>query len=286
MTAYMMEHLFDDDDARTFILPLPGPSKLSREASGEDTIKSISSQATKGTIAVIPTIIIVGADKGGVGKTTICRALLDYLAERQHTYRAFDTEFPAGDLNRFAPESQVIDIGQVQAQMSVFDGVDSERLTVIDLRGGLLTPTLQALDDAKLFDDVRNNKMRLILLHVLGPTMASIAEISEAAKRIGAGSARHFVVKNHINQTQYFDWDEPSRQAVWQQMSNVTIDVPQLSEIACETLQKHGGSFAAFCADQNPAGPQSRVLRGRVRTWLEAVWREFDRVGLGELINS
>jgi hypothetical protein len=276
MEAYMA-HLFDDDDARPYASRRPDPTAAA---------PSIAAPVTNGAAAMIPTIIIVGADKGGVGKTMTCRALLDYLAERKRAYRAFDTEFPAGDLKRFATESQLIDIGQVQAQMSVFDAVDSECLTVLDLRGGMLTPTLQALDDAKLFDDVRNNKMRLILLHVLGPTMASIAEIGEAAKRIGAGSARHFVVKNHINQTQYFDWDEPSRQAAWQQMNNVTINVPQLAEIACETMQKLGGSFSAFCANQTPAGPQSPVLRGRVRTWLEIVWREFDRVGLGELTGS
>jgi hypothetical protein len=278
-----MAHLFDDDDARPFIIKRPEPQ---RPLPDEIVRAVVPSQSINGVVTVVPTIIIVGADKGGVGKTMISRALLDYLNARKCAYRAFDAEFPAGDLKRFAQESQIIDISRVQDQMSVFDAVDGESLTVLDLRGGLLTPTLQALDDAKLFDDVRNNKMRLILLHVLGPTMASIAEISEAAKRVGAGSARHFVVKNHINQTQYFDWDGPSRQAAWQQMSNVTIDVPQLSEIACETLQKLGGSFTSFCADQNQAGTQSRVLRGRVQTWLETVWREFDRVGLGDLINS
>ena len=30
-----------------------------------------------------PAVIIVGADKGGVGKTTVARTLLDYLAAHQ-----------------------------------------------------------------------------------------------------------------------------------------------------------------------------------------------------------
>jgi hypothetical protein len=255
-----------------------------REAIAEHSDDAL--QSTNGVATVIPSIIIVGADKGGVGKTTMTRALLDYLSERKISHRAFDTESPAGDLKRFAPGAEVIDISRVQDQMKVFDVVSGDTATVLDLRGGLLTPTLQALEDAKLLDDVRNNKVRLILLHVLGPTMASIAEVGEAAKRIAGGSAHHFVVKNHINQTQYFDWDEPSRQAIWQQMANVTIDVPQLSEIACETLQKIGGSFTMFYNDQNPAGPQSRVLRGRVLTWLDIVWKEFDRVGLPALLTA
>lgn len=260
---------FDEDDAPR----RPPPARI-----------ALSTQ--QGETRVIPSIIIVGADKGGVGKTTITRALIGYLAERAIKYRAFDCESPAGDLKRFAPEAEIVDISRIQDQMKVFDAASGEHATVLDLRGGLLSPTLQALEEAKLLDDIRAGRLRLILLHVLGPTMASIAEISEAAKRIGAGTARHLVVKNHINQTQYFDWDTGDAQAIWKRMAEVTIDVPQLSEIACETLQKLGGSFMTFCRDEHPAGPQSRLLRGRVRTWLETVWAEFDRTGIAALIGG
>ena len=38
-----------------------------------------------------PAVIIVGADKGGVGKTTVARTLLDYFTAHQIATRAFDT---------------------------------------------------------------------------------------------------------------------------------------------------------------------------------------------------
>ena len=47
-----------------------------------------------------PTVILVGADKGGVGKTTITRTLIDYLAMKHVPRRAFDTEAPKGALKR------------------------------------------------------------------------------------------------------------------------------------------------------------------------------------------
>ena len=43
-----------------------------------------------------PAVIIVGADKGGVGKTTVARTLLDYFTAHQIATRAFDTETPRG----------------------------------------------------------------------------------------------------------------------------------------------------------------------------------------------
>ena len=48
-----------------------------------------------------PTLILVGADKGGVGKTTVARSLLDYFARKNILTRAFDTENPRGSLHRF-----------------------------------------------------------------------------------------------------------------------------------------------------------------------------------------
>ena len=49
-----------------------------------------------------PVVFLVGADKGGVGKTTSMRTLLDYLPTRGAEARTFDTEFPRGTLKRFS----------------------------------------------------------------------------------------------------------------------------------------------------------------------------------------
>ena len=53
-----------------------------------------------------PTVILVGADKGGVGKTTLARTLLDYLSRKNVMARCYDTEWPRGTLKRFYPEGE------------------------------------------------------------------------------------------------------------------------------------------------------------------------------------
>jgi 2-phosphoglycerate kinase len=52
-----------------------------------------------------PAVVLIGADKGGVGKTTVARTLLDFLAQHQIRTRAFDTEMPRGTLKRFHPDT-------------------------------------------------------------------------------------------------------------------------------------------------------------------------------------
>jgi hypothetical protein len=144
-----------------------------------------------------PAVVIVGADKGGVGKTTVARTLLDYFVAHHIPARAFDTEVPRGTLKRFNPElTEVLDVGQVADQMKIFDTLHSAEAAVslIDVRAGLMSPTLQALRDIGLLEAANRGQVTLALFHILGPSLASLDEISEAG-------ARYFIVKNFINNT-------------------------------------------------------------------------------------
>ena len=102
-----------------------------------------------------PAVILVGADKGGVGKTTVSRTLLDYFIAHNVPTRAFDTESPRGTLKRFHPDiTEVVDITTTSDQMKIFDTLNaaSATVTVIDVRAGLMSPTLAALRDIGFLD--------------------------------------------------------------------------------------------------------------------------------------
>jgi CO dehydrogenase nickel-insertion accessory protein CooC1 len=69
-----------------------------------------------------PALILVGADKGGVGKTTVARTLLDYFTAHNVPRRAFDTEAPKGTLKRFHRDvSELVDVTAVADQMRIID---------------------------------------------------------------------------------------------------------------------------------------------------------------------
>jgi len=239
-----------------------------------------SDQERETTMSRKPLIIVIGADKGGTGKTTVARATADYLAARGAGARLYDTETGRGDLARFAPAASVVDIATTRGQMAAFDTVDG--VTMVDIRAGEFSKTLRALDEAKLLNDVRSGALNLALLHILGPTDRSFGEIAEIAAIIGGGT-KHFLVRNHINEGNFGEWERDERFAVQlRQMQDVTVMVPHLTADACDVMQKLGVGFDAFTRD--PA--QSRILRGLVRSWLDAVWADFDRVGLGALVAS
>ncbi len=237
-----------------------------------------------------PAVIIVGADKGGVGKTTVARTLLDYFAAHNTPTRAFDTESPRGTLRRFHPGvTQVVDVTAVSDQMKIFDTLGSAeaKVTVIDVRAGLLSSTLQALSDIGFIESAKKGQITFAVFHILGPSIASLQEIAETARFVG--DASYFLVKNHINDASFFEWDPATYNSYFKQIKRAEeITIPKLNEMACEQVELAGVPFVSFVANKNAKGESSNysfVLRGYVRHWLGNVWGEYDRVKLVDLVS-
>jgi hypothetical protein len=236
-----------------------------------------------------PTVILVGADKGGVGKTTITRTLLDYLEARQVPRRAFDTEAPKGALKRFHPDiTDIVDVTSAADQMKIFDTINAAEATVIDVRAGLLSATLSALRDIGFLEAAEHGEVNLIVFHILGPSIASLEEIAVTSGYLAG--AQHFLVKNFINNTTFFEWDPNTYNAYFKKIKGAReIVVPRLNELACEQVELASIPFASFVANRMPDGRDaafSFVLRGYVRHWLNNVWAEYDRVGLTDLADQ
>jgi hypothetical protein len=238
-----------------------------------------------------PAVVLVGADKGGVGKTTVARALVDYFVAHNIPTRAFDTEAPKGTLKRFHPDvTTVVDITSTVDQMKIFDTLANTdaQLTVIDIRAGQLSTTLRALRDIGFLDAAKKSQLTFAVFHILGPSIASLEEIGGISEFIGG--ANYFMVKNFINNTTFFDWDPATSQAYFKRIKDVgEITVPKLNEMACEQVELAGVPYVSFVANKGPSGQSatySFVLRGYVRHWLGNVWAEFDRVKLIDLVGA
>ena len=238
-----------------------------------------------------PAVVLIGADKGGVGKTTVARTLLDYLAQHQIRTRAFDTEIPRGTLKRFYPDvTDVVDINHVPDQMRIFDTVNSTdaAVSLIDVRSGLLSPTLRALHNIGFIEAAKKGEITFVVFHILGPSIASLDEIAETASSLR--DAKYFMVKNFINDSHYFEWDDATHGSYFKKLPDaVMVKIPKLVEMAIEQVEVASVPFASFVANKNQSGAPasySFVLRGYVRHWLDSVWAEYERTGLLDILGA
>jgi len=257
----------------------------------ERQIQRFSKPPQKDSSMTTPLVIVVGAEKGGVGKTTICRAIKGYLESPElrdfPKARLVDGQYPRGDLARFHPEAEVLNVTDIADQMKLFDNLAG--VTIVDLPAGVLGMTLRACDDAMLLEDVRAGRLRLALLHVLGPSLSSLDEIADATNLLGA-SVSHFIVKNYINETKFFEWDHSSKYAATlRALQNITIEIPHLETTASEAIQASQGSIVDFIStaiDPVTGERRSKTLRGLTGKWLGRCSAGFDKVGLGEMIRD
>jgi hypothetical protein len=232
-----------------------------------------------------PTLILVGADKGGVGKTTVSRILLDYFARKNVLTRAFDTENPRGSLKRFYPTTtEIIDLENVAHQMKVLDTLESANVpvTLVDLKAGGLSYALDIFDRIGVLEAARAGQFTLGLFHIVGSSIASLDEIGEIAKYLAG--IEYIVSRNFINETNFFEWDEVTSRKYFSGIPKAhEIDIPKLNEMAYEQVDVAGVTFKDFIdnrtADGQP-GKFSFVLRGYVRKWCSEIDQEFARVKL------
>jgi hypothetical protein len=236
-----------------------------------------------------PVVIVVGADKGGVGKTTVSRTLLDYFDANNISTRAFDTESPRGTLKRFHPDvTDVVDVTTTSDQMKIFDTLHKTpvSVTVIDVRAGLMSPTLASLRDIGFLDAAKSGELVFAVFHMLGPSIASLEEIAGTSAFMKG--ARYFLVKNFVNDTYFFDWDKKTHNFYFRSVQDAAeLTIPKLNEMAYEQVEVASVPFRKFMANKNPKGEAadySFVLRGYVRHWLTNVWNEFDRIKLADLV--
>ncbi len=232
-----------------------------------------------------PTLILIGADKGGVGKTTLSRALLDHFARKDISARAFDTENPRGSLKRFHPDiTEVIDFTDVADQMKVLDTLESTdaRVTLVDLKAGNLSRSLDTFDRIGVLEAARNGQFNLGLFHVVGSSIASLEEISEISKYVN--DMEYIVARNAVNDTNFFEWDQKTYKKYFARLNKAhEIDIPKLNEMAYEQVDLAGLTFRDFIDNKGPgssAGNHSFVLRGYVRKWCADLDNELERLDL------
>src|SRR6202000_3277402 len=157
-----------------------------------------------------------------------------------------------------------------------------------DVRAGLLSPALASLRDIGFLGAAKAGQITFAVFHILGPSIASLDEIAETANFMQG--AKYFLVKNFINNTSFFEWDQATYNSYFHRIKDATeLTIPKLNEMAYEQVEVASVPFLKFVANNgvhDEAANYSFVLRGYVRHWLANVSREVERIQLTDIVGS
>ncbi len=151
-------------------------------------------------------LVLVHGDKGGVGKSTLARAALDYLYRKSRVPVVYDADNRNGQIHRFYnsvfPVHQ-IDINVRGAFDEVLDSVaEGQKATskvnvFVDLPAQAGNSVDMALSELKLVDALDSIRARATLLFVMGRTTDSVNAL-QVAFDLFKGIADFVVVKNEF----------------------------------------------------------------------------------------
>src|SRR5215472_13842796 len=82
----------------------------------------------------------------------------------------------------------------------------------------------------------KRDRSLLVVFHILGSSIASLNEIEETAPF--TTDAEYFLVKNFINNTNFFEWDQATHASYFKKLKDaVIVEVPKLNEMAYEQVE-------------------------------------------------
>lgn len=226
-------------------------------------------------------LFIVGGDKGGVGKTTVSRLLVEYFDEMRRPPRVFDTEYPKGSLIRFYPAiTRLVDITTVKSQIEIFDSVQASRAPhILDLRAGTFSGVLRTFEDISILDQMREGLLEITFFHVIGGNYEALGEVADAMDQLPID--RHVVVKSHATDPDFQFWMESDVRERFIAEGGTEIAIPRLDELVYETVDTNSVPFRSFIQNRDANGAPanySLVLRGYCRKWVTDIFGEFRRV--------
>ena len=242
-------------------------------------------------------VIFIASQKGGAGKSTFARALLDQLRQENFTTAAFDADGNVGQLLQYVgsrDDRRVLLREQDPIQgCGYFDiyaeddrdeiinalALQAERL-LFDLPGGAVSHLCHILDEGDtpdgLVDEYRRAGYRLTVVVVMTPVLASVRTVQNTIHLFGS-EVDYIVVRNLAfgDEAAFILFDGVDDEELKQPPSKgklallegggVVINMPALAPRTYALLDYYSLSFHTACADKRiPLADQARV-----RQWLE-----------------
>ena len=228
-------------------------------------------------------IHFIGGEKGGVGKSLVARLLAQHMIDHSLPLTAFDTDRSHASLLRYyADYASLVEVDEAESLDRIVEAASAsaDQRVLVDLAAQTTPALTRWMEDSELFDLAPEIGLSLVWWHVMDAGRDSVELLRQLLDRFG-DRVELVLVLNEIRGERFTLLDESGLRRRAEEAGAKVLAIRKLSDDSMRRIDAQG---ASFWAAMNPADPGHAALglleRRRVRSWLERVSTEFDRVGV------
>jgi hypothetical protein len=228
-------------------------------------------------------LILVHGDKGGVGKSTLSRGLLDYLYRKIRVPIVYDADARNSQVHRFYKD--IFPIEQLNLRKGIaFDKIlnrlaDGKKTTdkynvFVDFPAQAGGDIEETFSEMRFIDALDSIGARITLLFVMGRSMDSVNALQTASEVFGS-SCDFVVVKNKFfgDPDHYNLYDSSQIRPNLIKAGAKEVLMPNLARDAYDAVDRASLPFFKVAESE-----LSLSIKARVSSWLDKFDEQFEKI--------
>jgi hypothetical protein len=224
-------------------------------------------------------ILLIGGEKGGVGKSLVSRALAQYFIDCSVPFVGFDTDRSHGALMRFYSDyASPILIDRYEALDHIVEtAVEQPGIRVlVDLAAQTHAPLVAWMDDSGVLDLAQENDLRITYWHVMDTGRDSVDLLRQVLDRF-QDRLNYVVVRNQLRGNDFSNLEKSGLLDRLSSLGGRVVEVKQLHQSVIQKIDAKDRSFWAAKQSSAEYGAGLGLMeRQRLKTWMNHVFAEFN----------
>jgi hypothetical protein len=227
-------------------------------------------------------ILLIGGEKGGVGKSLVSRALAQYFIDHSMPFVGFDTDRSHGALMRFYGDyASPVLIDRYEALDHIVEvAVDQPGLRVlVDLAAQTHAPLVAWMDDSGVLDLAHENALRMTYWHVMDTGRDSVDLLRQILDRF-QDRLNYVVVRNQLRGNDFSNLEKSGLLDRLSDLGGQVVEVKQLHQSVIQKIDAKDSSFWAARQSGAEFGAGLGLMeRQRLKTWMNHAFAQFNAAG-------
>lgn len=225
-------------------------------------------------------IHFIGGEKGGVGKSVISRLLAQYYIDRQILFTGYDTDRSHQTFLRFygdyASPVLIDSYEHLDGLIENFE-LNTANRSIVDLAAQTNLSLLKWIEESNVVELCKELNIKLKFWHVMDDSKDSVILLENLLNKF-QDRADYVIVLNYGRGTDFKIFESSTTKDLAIQYNASFLNLKRLHEKSMQRIDDSNTSF--WAAINGKASSLGLLEKQRIKSWLNSVYEEFDRIGV------